>query len=71
MKEVFFWTIPGDDTNFRPSEQSITVEQKIFQGGQGIATFGKKKQHSSKVVIYLWQKSNRKTTIPGRKRHLF
>ena len=25
-------TNPGDDTNFRPSEQSILIEQKIFQG---------------------------------------
>ena len=49
-------TNPGDDTNFRPSEQSITVEQKIFQGGQGIASFGKKKhgqvlgQHKLKKI---------------------
>ena len=26
-------TNPGTDTNFRPSEQSMTVEQKLFQGG--------------------------------------
>ena len=36
-------TNPGDDTNFRPSEQSMTIEQKIFQGGSGIANFVKKK----------------------------
>jgi len=36
-------TNPGDDTNFRPSEQAMTVEQKIFQGGSGIANFKKKK----------------------------
>ena len=36
-------TNPGDDTNFRPSEQSMTIEQKIFQGGSGIANFKKKK----------------------------
>lgn len=34
---------PGADTNFRPSEQSMTIEQKIFQGGSGIANFKKKK----------------------------
>ena len=28
---------PGDDTNFRPSEQSVTVEQKLFQGFGGVA----------------------------------
>ena len=33
----------GDDTNFRPSEQSMTIEQKIFQGGSGVANFMKKK----------------------------
>ena len=35
----------GDSaSNFKPSEQSMTVEQKIFQGGSGIANFGKKRQ---------------------------
>ena len=35
----------GDSaSNFEPSEQSMTVEQKIFQGGSGIANFGKKRQ---------------------------
>ncbi len=33
----------GSDSNFKPAEQSITVEQKIFQGGSGVATFMKKK----------------------------
>jgi outer membrane protein len=36
-------TNPGTDTNFRPSEQSITVEQKLFQGFGGVANFEKKK----------------------------
>ena len=36
-------TNPGDDTNFEPSEQSLKVEQKIFQGGAGIAKLMKKK----------------------------
>ena len=29
-------TNPGVDTNFRPSEQSIEIEQKIFQGFSGV-----------------------------------
>ena len=33
---------PGDDTNFRPSEHALTIEQTIFQGGSGIANFKKK-----------------------------
>ena len=40
-------TNPGADTNFRPSEQSMTVEQKIFQGGGNVAKFKKKKYGQS------------------------
>ena len=29
-------------SNFEPSEHSVTVEQKIFQGGGAVAKFGKK-----------------------------
>ena len=36
-------TNPGADSNFSPSEQSMTIEQKIFQGGSGVANFKKKK----------------------------
>ena len=32
-----------DHSNFKPSEQSVLVEQKIFQGGAGIANLKKKK----------------------------
>jgi len=34
---------PGTDTNFEPSEQSLTIEQKIFQGFGGIANYSKKR----------------------------
>ena len=30
------------DTNFKPSEQSILIEQKIFQGFSGVANLKKK-----------------------------
>ncbi len=40
-------TIPGDNTNFEPSEQSLKVEQKIFQGGAGVAKFLKQKHGQS------------------------
>jgi len=33
----------GSDSNFKPAEQSMTIEQKIFQGGSGVANFVKKK----------------------------
>ena len=39
---------PGADTNFSPSEQSLLIEQKIFQGGSGIANF-KKKKYGQKI----------------------
>ena len=35
---------PGTDTTFQPSEQSITVEQKIFQGFGGVANLQKKRK---------------------------
>ena len=31
----------GNDTNFEPSEQSVLVEQKLFQGFSGVANFKK------------------------------
>ena len=37
----------GIDSNFKPSEQSIKIEQKIFQGGSGVANFIKKKHGQS------------------------
>ena len=37
-------TNPGDDTKFRPSEQSVTIEQKIFQGFSGVANLQKKRK---------------------------
>ncbi len=37
----------GSDSNFKPSEQSIKIEQKIFQGGSGVANFIKKKHGQS------------------------
>ena len=36
-------TNPGNDTSFEPSEQSVVIEQKIFQGFSGIANWKKKK----------------------------
>ena len=37
----------GSDSNFKPSEQAMIVEQKIFQGGSGVASFFKKKHGQS------------------------
>ncbi len=37
----------GSDSNFKPAEQSVLIEQKIFQGGSGVANFIKKKHGQS------------------------
>ena len=44
-------TNPGVDTNFRPAEQSITVEQKIFQGFSGVSNF-KKQKHGQTLAEF-------------------
>ena len=33
----------GNETNYKPSEQSLLIEQKIFQGFEGVANLKKKK----------------------------
>ena len=45
-----------NDTNFRPSEQSLLVEQKIFQGFGGVANFQKKRQ-GQKLAEYRLKKN--------------
>ena len=41
----------GSDSNFKPAEQSVTIEQKIFQGGSGVANFMKKNHEIRKIVF--------------------
>ena len=36
----------GSESNLKPAEQSMLVEQKIFQGGSGIANFKKRNMPS-------------------------
>ena len=40
---------PGADSKFEPSEQSLEIEQKIFQGFSGISNL-KKKTHGEKIA---------------------
>ena len=40
-------------SNFEPSESAMIVEQKIFQGFSGVASFGKKKHGQSLVEFKL------------------
>jgi len=59
---------PGDDTNFRPSEQSVTVEQKLFQGFGGVANYGKKK-HGQTLGEYKLKKIEQEILLEAAKAH--
>jgi len=61
-------TNPGADTNFRPSEQSVTVEQKIFQGGRGIANF-KKKKYGQNLGEFKLKKIEQEILLEAAKAH--
>ena len=58
----------GSDSNFKPSEQSITVEQKIFQGGGGVANFMKKK-HGQSVGELKLKKVEQEVLLDAAKAH--
>ena len=57
-----------NDTNFRPSEQSILVEQKIFQGFGGVANFQKKRQ-GQKLAEYKLKKIEQEILLEAAKAH--
>ena len=59
---------PGDDTNFEPSEQSVTIEQKIFQGGSGVANFMKKK-HGQTLGEFKLKKIEQEILLEAAKAH--
>ena len=61
-------TNPGTDTNFRPSEQSMTIEQKIFQGGSGVANFIKKK-HGQTLGEFKLKKTEQEILLDASKAH--
>jgi len=60
--------IGEDDTNFRPSEQSLLVEQKIFQGFGGVANFQKKKQ-GQKLAEFKLKKIEQEILLEATKAH--
>jgi outer membrane protein len=55
-------------SNFEPSEQSITVEQKIFQGGSGIANF-KKKNYGQSIGKLRLKKVEQEILLEAAKAH--
>jgi outer membrane protein len=58
----------GSDSNFKPEEQSMTVEQKIFQGGSGVANFVKKK-HGQNLGKYKLKKVEQEILLEAAKSH--
>jgi outer membrane protein len=61
-------TNSGVDTNFSPSEQSVTVEQKIFQGGNGFANF-KKQKYGQKLAEFKLKKMEQEILLDAAKAH--
>ena len=61
-------TNPGDDTNFRPSEQSMVIEQKIFQGFEGVANL-KKKKYGYIMAEYQLKKMEQEILLDAAKAH--
>jgi len=60
--------IGGGDTNFRPSEQSILVEQKIFQGFGGVANLQKKRK-GQKLAEFKLKKIEQEILLEAAKAH--
>ena len=61
-------TNPGDDTNFRPSEQSIEIEQKLFQGFSGVSNL-KKKMYGQTLAESKLKKIEQETLLAAAKAH--
>ena len=61
-------TNPGDDTNFRPSEQAVEIEQKIFQGFSGVSNL-KKKMLGQKLAKFKLKKVEQETLLAAAKAH--
>ena len=61
-------TNPGDDTNFRPSEQSIEIEQKVFQGFSGVSNL-RKKMYGQDLAEFKLKKIEQETLLAAAKAH--
>ena len=58
----------GSDSNLKPAEQSLLVEQKIFQGGSGVANF-KKKEYGQKIGKLNLKKIEQEILLDAAKSH--
>ena len=59
---------PGADSHFEPSEKSLTVEQKIFQGGGLVANF-KKKKYGQTLAEFKLKKVEQEVLLEAVKAH--
>jgi len=59
---------PGADSHFKPSEKSLTVEQKIFQGGGLVANF-KKKKYGQTLAEFKLKKVEQEVLLEAVKAH--
>ena len=58
----------GDESNFEPSEQSLLVEQKIFQGFSGVAKL-KKKKYEYKLARFNLKKTEQEILLAAAEAH--
>ena len=61
-------TNPGDNTSFQPSEQSIEIEQKIFQGFGGVANV-RKKIYGQNLAEFKLKKIEQEILLAAAKAH--
>ena len=62
-------TLPGDDTSFKPSQQSLTIEQKVFQGFGGVANL-KKKKYGEDIAKFKLKKIEQEVLLDAAKAHV-
>ena len=59
---------PGDDTTFQPSEQSIEIEQKVFQGFSGVSNL-RKKMYGQELAEFKLKKIEQEILLAAAKAH--
>lgn len=58
----------GSDSNLKPTEKSMIIEQKIFQGGSGVANF-KKKKYGQTLAEFALKKMEQEILFDAAKAH--
>ena len=58
----------GSSSNFKPSEQSLEIEQKIFQGFSGVSNL-RKKMYGQNLAEFKLKKTEQETLLAAAKAH--